>query len=73
MGPSFWGVGNVIADGVGILFYTWDFVIESAIVIIPGRVVVVDVDVRWRGIAFHFVIVIMPQVIWVIMRVFWRV
>lgn len=59
MGPSFWGVGNVNADGVGILFYSWDFVIESAIVIIPGRVVVVDV--RWRGISFRFVNVYAPS------------
>lgn len=59
MGPSFWGVGNVNADGVGILFYSWDFVIESAIVIIPGRVMVVDV--KWRGIAFRFVNVYAPS------------
>lgn len=59
MGPTFWEVGNVKADGVGILFYSWDFVIEYAIVIIPGRVVVVDV--RWRGISFRFVNVHAPS------------
>lgn len=36
-------MGNVRADGVGILFFSWEFVIESANVIIPGRIVVVDV------------------------------
>ncbi len=58
-GAFLWGVGNVNADGVGILFYSWDFVIESAIVIIPGRVMVVDV--KWRGIAFRFVNVYAPS------------
>lgn len=58
-GPSLWGVGNVKADGVGILFYSGEFVIESANVIIPGRVIVADV--RWRGVAFRFINVYAPS------------
>lgn len=59
VGPSCWGVGNIRADGVGILFYSWDFIIESANVMIPGRVIVVDA--RWRGVAFRFVNVYVPS------------
>lgn len=59
LGPSVWGVGNVRADGVGILFYSGEFVIESTNVIRPGRVIVADV--RWRGVAFRFVNVYAPS------------
>ncbi len=59
VGPSCWGVGNVKADGVGILFYSWEFIIESANVMIPGRVLVVDA--RWRGVALRFVNVYVPS------------
>lgn len=40
-------------------FFYWEFVIESANVIIPGRIVVADV--RWRGLAFRFVKVYAPS------------
>ncbi len=52
-------MGNVRADGVGILFYSWEFIIESANVMIPGRVLVVDA--RWRGVALRFVNVYVPS------------
>ncbi len=58
-GPSLWGVGNVKADGVCILFYSREFDIESANVFIPGRVIVTDV--RWRGVAFRFIHVYAPS------------
>ncbi len=67
-GPSCWGVGNVRADGVGILFYSWEFVIESTNVIIPGWVVVVDA--RWRGGWLFVLLMCMYQVSWGIGRGF---
>jgi len=41
-GPSVWGVGNVRADGVGILFYSGEFMTETTNVIMPGRVIMAD-------------------------------
>lgn len=41
-GPSAWGVGGVHADGVGILFGTRDFILESVISVVPGGVLCMD-------------------------------
>lgn len=59
VGPSCWSAGNVKADGVGILFYSWDFQLEILSVLIPGRILVVDA--RWRGVAFRFINVYVPS------------
>lgn len=59
LGPSVWGAGNARADGVGILFYSWEFLVEATNIIFPGRVIVADV--RWRGVAFRFVNVYAPS------------
>lgn len=58
-GPSVWGAGNVKADGVGILFNSWDFEIESVVKGYPGRVM--RVDARWRGVNLRFINVYAPS------------
>lgn len=59
LGPSFWGVGNVRADGVGILFFSWEMMVETSGVIVPGRVIFVDA--KWRGVALRFINVYVPS------------
>lgn len=59
-GPSRWGVGNVHADGVGIIFGSWEVVIEVAVCVVPGRVLVVDC--RWRGVRLRLLNVYAPSV-----------
>lgn len=59
LGPSFWGVGNVKADGVGIIFFSWELMVEASGVIVPGRVIFVDA--RWRGVALRFINVYGPS------------
>jgi len=58
-GPSVWGAGNVKADGVGILFNSQEFHIEGSAMVVPGRVLYVDV--RWRGVRVRFINVYAPS------------
>lgn len=58
-GPLEWGVGDGRADGVGILFFSWEFEVESTSSPVPGRVLVVDV--RWRGAALRLINVYGPS------------
>lgn len=46
VGPSVWIVGRVRSSGVGIVFGDACAVIEECFVVVQGRVVGVDVDVR---------------------------
>lgn len=54
-GPSVWGAGEGVADGVGVLFRSWDFEVGSGLVVMPGWVL--SVDRAWRGIPFRIVCV----------------
>lgn len=47
------------ADGVGILFFSWEVTFETSGVIVPGRVIFVDA--RWRGVAFRFINIYAPS------------
>lgn len=42
-GYSFWGVGNVFSNGVGILMKGDGWEIENVLSVVPGRVLYVDV------------------------------
>lgn len=57
-GPSVWGVGEGKADGVGILFRSWDFNVGPEVVVVPGRVL--SVDGTWRGVTFRAICVYAP-------------
>lgn len=52
-GPSFWNIGNVHSDGVGILFKGQDCQIQERMIVVPGRVMYVDGIVR--GEKFRFI------------------
>ncbi len=47
LGPSFWGVGNVRADGVGILFFSWEVMLKHRGYC--SREGDFCVDAKWRG------------------------
>lgn len=47
------------ADGVGILFFSWEVTFETSGVIVPGRVIFVDA--RWRGVDFRFINIYAPS------------
>ena len=57
-GPSVWSVGNVHADGLGILFKGGGVFIEEFISVVPGRLLCVDV--LWGGGKFRLLNVHAP-------------
>lgn len=38
LGPSVWGAGEGKGDGVGILFKSHEWVVESVLCVVPGRI-----------------------------------
>lgn len=41
-GASYWSIGNVHSDGLGVLFKDKGFIMEDFVSLVPGRLLVVD-------------------------------
>lgn len=59
-GVSYWSIGNVHSDGLGIVFKNNGFMIENYVSLVPGRLQCLDA--RWGEYRFRFINVYAPCV-----------